>query len=401
MKPLQINMERLKRNLLEVGSVANLGDKGYTRPAFSIAEKQALDWLKGKLSKLPLAVSQDKLGNVYGKWGDTEEAAVSFGSHLDTVPEGGLYDGALGVIVGLECLQTLVEHGFEPETPLELVAFVGEEANPLGGTFGSRAVAGLIAQSEEFNKKLNQFDFTWNDYLSVRRSSNNFRCFLELHIEQGSVLETAERKIGIVTSIAGILRLFVTIHGRASHSGTTPMYLRQDALLDASKLIQEVNKLAVGAESDIVATVGEIGISPNLANVVPGEAELMIEIRGSQWNEMKGIEESIRKWASEHIHADISVVVEKHPNSLSPPIQKRIEKVCNDGNVPYQYMLSGANHDANSLTALTDVGMIFVPSKEGISHHPDEFTSWEDIEIGANVMLQTIQELSKMYAEVK
>jgi hydantoinase/carbamoylase family amidase len=401
MRPLQVNIERLKRNLLELGSIANLGEKGYTRPAFSMAEKQALDWLQGKLDHLPLVVSQDRLGNVYGKWGEKEEASVLVGSHLDTVPEGGLFDGALGVVVGLECLQTLVENGYEPETPLELVAFVGEEANPLGGTFGSRAVAGLIPHSEGFEKKLAQFDFTWEDCLSVRRSSNDFRCFLELHIEQGAVLETKERKIGIVTSVAGILRLFVTVHGRASHSGTTPMHLRQDALLDASLLIQAVNKFAVSAKSDIVATVGEFAISPNLANVVPGEAELMIEIRGSDWNEMKGIEESIRNWTRETIKADISVVVEKHPNSLSTSIQKSIEKVCNDKNVPYHYMFSGANHDANSLTALTDVGMIFFPSKDGISHHPDEFTSWEDIEIGANVMLQTIQELSKIYTKVK
>src|SRR3954471_5564442 len=132
MRPLQINSDRLKNNLLELGSVANRGEKGYTRPAFSSAEKQALDWIKGKLATLPLVVSQDRLGNVYGKWGDTDEAAVSFGSHLDTVPEGGLYDGALGVVIGLECLQTLIEHGFEPVVPLELAAFVGEEANPLG-----------------------------------------------------------------------------------------------------------------------------------------------------------------------------------------------------------------------------------------------------------------------------
>jgi hydantoinase/carbamoylase family amidase len=400
-RPLQVNLDRLKNNLLELGSNANLGEKGYTRPAFSPAEKQALDWLKGRLANLPLTISQDQLGNVYGKWGDREEAAVSFGSHLDTVPEGGLYDGALGVVIGLECLQTLVEHGYEPEVPLELVAFVGEEANPLGGTFGSRAVSGLIAPSEDFDKKLKQFDFIWEDCLSVRRTSDDFRCFLELHIEQGAVLETNQKKIGIVTAIAGILRLFVTIHGRASHSGTTPMPLRKDALLGASQLIQEVNRLAVEAQSDIVATVGEIGITPNLANVVPGEAELMIEIRGSDWNEMKNIEGSIRIWARENIDAEISIAVEKHPNSLSKSIQESIENVCKEENVPYQYMFSGANHDANSLTALTDVGMIFVPSKDGISHHPDEFTSWEDIEIGANIMLQTIQELAKIYTKVR
>ena len=231
MSHLQINLERLKTNLLEMGLVANAGEKGYTRSAFFTEEKQALDWLKGKLSDLPLVVSQDKLGNVYGKWGDLEKGAVAFGSHLDTVPEGGLYDGALGVVIGLECLQTLVESGYEPEVPLELMAFVGEEANPLGGTFGSRAVAGLLSNSEEFEKKLAEFEINWNDCISVRHTSKDYRCFFELHIEQGAVLENNQKEIGIVTAIAGILRLFVTVHGRASHSGTTPMGLRKDALL--------------------------------------------------------------------------------------------------------------------------------------------------------------------------
>ncbi|WP_103106943.1 Zn-dependent hydrolase [Brevibacillus reuszeri] len=400
MKTTRINLERLKKNLLEVGAVANAGHKGYTRLAYSPEEKQALDWLQEKMKALSLTVSQDRLGNVTGRWGEADKPAIAFGSHLDTVPNGGLYDGALGVIVGLECLETMKEAGVLPEVPLELTAFVGEEANLLGGTFGSRAIAGLVERSEDFENKLRQLDFTWEDVQASKRSKDDYHCYLELHIEQGALLETNQKQIGIVTAIAGILRLAVQVAGRASHSGTTPMHLRQDALLDASRLIQEVNRLAVAANSDIVATVGEISISPNLANVVPGQADLMIEIRGSSWAEMKGIEEQIRTWAHDNIDASISVAVEKQPMSLPASIQACIDEACQKQDRSYQYMFSGANHDANSMTALADVGMIFVPSKDGVSHHPDEYTSWDDIEAGANVMLETLQLLIEKYRQV-
>lgn len=399
MKTTRINLERLKKNLLEVGTVANAGSEGYTRLAYSPEEKQALNWLQEKMKALSLTVSQDRVGNVTGRWGETSKPAIAFGSHLDTVPNGGLYDGALGVIVGLECLETLQEAGMTPEVPLELTAFVGEEANLLGGTFGSRAMAGSAKQSEDFEYKLRQHDFTWEDVQSAKRSKEDYHCYLELHIEQGALLETNEKQIGIVTAIAGILRLAVQVKGRASHSGTTPMHLREDALLDAARLIQEVNRLAVAANSDIVATMGEIAISPNLANVVPGQADLMIEIRGSSWDEMKGIEEQIRSWAKANINAELSVAVEKHPMSLPGSIQACIDAACQKQGVSYQYMFSGANHDANSMTALADVGMIFVPSKDGVSHHPDEYTSWEDIEVGANVMLETLQNLIEKYRQ--
>lgn len=397
MGQMKINLERVKNNLLAVGAVANAGERGYTRVAYSPEENKALDWLKTKLTDQSLTVMQDRVGNVFGRWGESGKPAISFGSHLDTVPEGGLYDGALGVIVGLECLETLHENGLEPEVPLELIAFVGEEANVLGGTFGSRAVAGLVKQSEDFDRKLTELDFSWDDVQAVKRGKEDYHCYVELHIEQGALLETNEKKIGIVTAIAGILRLSVKVVGRASHSGTTPMHLRKDALLDASRLIQEVNRLAVAAQSDIVATVGEIAISPNLANVVPGQADLMIEIRGSSWEEMKSIEEQIRRWASANIEAQIDIAVEKHPQSLPQSIQACIDRASQMQGESYQYMFSGANHDANSMTALTDVGMIFVPSKDGISHHPEEYTSWEDIEAGANVMLETLQLLIAKY----
>ncbi|KQL48300.1 hypothetical protein AN963_00295 [Brevibacillus choshinensis] len=397
MQDLRINLDRVKKNLQTVGLVANSGQRGYTRLAYSQEEKKALHWLKRELSQLPVTVCEDNIGNVFGRWGDVNRPAIAFGSHLDTVPEGGLFDGALGVIIGLECLHTLIENQYKPEVPLELICFVGEEANPLGGTFGSRAVTGLLEYSKELELKLKKVGYTWEDVVASKRTSNDYRCFLELHIEQGGVLETNDKKIGVVTSIAGIRRLFVQVHGRASHSGTTPMSLRKDALVDASRLVQKVNELAVQAKGDIVATVGELSVFPNLANVVPGEAELMIEIRGSKLDEMMTLERSIRDWIDKNMDAEISVAVQKDPSQISDTIQSCIEEICRSSHIPSQSMFSGANHDANAMNTITDVGMIFVPSKDGISHHPDEFTSWEDIEVGGNVMLKTLQSLTRKY----
>ena len=392
MQNVRINIERLKKNLVEVNHVANGGSVGYTRLAFSKEEKAALDWLQGKLQQLNVEIQVDRIGNVFGRSGSKSERAIAFGSHLDTVQNGGFYDGSLGVVIGLECLQTILENGGS-SFPIELVCFVAEEAYILGGTFGSRAVAGSIPYTDKFNCKSEKLNYSWEETQAVKLSGDRWKSFLELHIEQGTVLEKSNKQIGIVTGIAGILRLSVTVKGRASHSGTTPMDSRQDALVDASTLILEVNRLANSMKSQIVATVGEINVRPNSANVVPDIAELTIEVRSEKWEEIQKFETEIRKFIKANLNASINIGVQKYPSKLSEFVQKNIEMSCQRLSIPYQHMVSGANHDANSLTALTDVGMIFVPSKGGVSHHHEEFTNWEDIEAGANVMLQTILNL--------
>lgn len=396
MGQLKINAQRLQANLISLGNIANGGAKGFTRLAYSAEEKAAAEWLKQKLASLPVVVTQDRVGNVSAKWGDREQPAIAFGSHLDTVPEGGLFDGALGVVIGLECLETLIEAGYSPVVPLELIGFIGEEANALGGTFGSRAMAGLLPDSAVFTQQLQQRGFSRDD-VAVTRSPDEFHAFLEIHIEQGPVLEAAKQSIGVVTAIAGILRLAVEVRGLASHSGTTPMHMRQDALLDAARLVQKVYEVAAATKGDVVATVGEIAIFPNLANVVPGSAHLTIEIRGQRWADMKQAAADIESWAAEQLTASFRVAVEKHPITLDRGLGEQITNVCIREDIPHMAMPSGANHDANSMSALTKVGMIFVPSKDGLSHHPDEYTAWEEIETGANVLLQTILSLSEQY----
>lgn len=394
MASLQINLDRIQQHFAELATI-NAGTEGYTRLAYSQEEKQAIAWLKEKLISLQIPVRQDAVGNLFARLGDPTKPAILIGSHLDTVPAGGLYDGALGVLTALECLAVLHEANFTPDIPIELVVFVGEEANPLGGTFGSRALAGLISSTEELLPKLAEHGYEWADVIDARCESADYVQYLELHIEQGSVLETNQKQIGVVTAIAGIYRMLVQVTGRASHSGTTPMSLRKDALVDASKLVQHVYQAALANQTELVATVGEISISPNLANVVPGEAELLIEIRGADWDQMLQFAQSVQNWADHEINAQFTPVVEKKPHQLNQQIRQTIRRACEQLEVSYQDIFSGANHDANSLATFTDVGMIFVPSKDGVSHHPDEFTSWDEIAIGAQVTLQTLQQLAK------
>ncbi|GAE27583.1 N-carbamoyl-L-amino acid hydrolase [Halalkalibacter wakoensis JCM 9140] len=389
MQSLRVNMTRLKSNLREVNELANAGSEGYTRLAFSQEEKMALHWLKQKLIDLNVDVECDSVGNVFGRAGTKKESVVGFGSHLDTVKNGGFLDGSLGVVVGLECLQSILENG-GGHLPLGLICFIAEEANVLGGTFGSRAVAGQILFTEEFDSKLKSLHFTKERITSAQAAPKRWKSFLELHIEQGTILEKNHNQVGIVTAIAGIMRLHVSVKGRASHSGTTPMEVRQDALVDAASLILEVNRIAKERGKKFVATVGKLTVYPNSANVVPGQVELIIEARSGDWIDLQRFEKEIRSFVEEQLQAVVTVEVEKKPSQLSAFVQNSIEESCKALALPYQRIVSGANHDANSLTKVTNVGMIFVPSINGISHHPEECTNWDDIEAGANVMLQTI-----------
>lgn len=390
MKPLSINLDRVQKHFEEIGRF-NSGANGYTRLAFSEEEIQVKKWLTEQLARLNIPYHIDGAKNVIARFGSKDGPCLAIGSHLDTVKEGGLYDGALGVLAGLEVIETFIENGVEPHVPIELICFTGEEANPLGGTFGSRAMAGFIQPTPSYEELLKQWGFSPHELLQAKRKKEDFRAFLELHIEQGEVLEKNEEEIGIVTSIAGMIRLQVKIKGRASHSGTTPMHLRKDALLDAANLITKINRIVKKYGDKMVATVGEISIFPNMANVVPGEAELLVEIRGSEIQDMHAVRDEIYKWIQRNISdSEITLIVEKEPNNMAEEMQLVIKEACLSRDYSYRFMLSGANHDANAMTALTRVGMIFVPSLQGISHHPEEYTSWEEIERGIYTLLETV-----------
>lgn len=392
---IKINEERCLNYLDEIKLlIPGAGNEaGYTRLAFSDDEKAAHEWLINKLLQIGCTVRQDSVGNIIGRYGAYQKPVIAIGSHLDTVPEGGLFDGTLGIIGGLEVLSIIIEQELFPEETVELICFTGEETNPLGGTFGSRAMAGQIMEEDPLvNSAANRW-FTFEEIKKAKRTPEEFQAFLELHIEQGSLLEREQKNIGIPGSIAGIKRFGVTVTGETGHAGTIPMRYRKDALVNAAKAIEMIYELALKSNDKIVATVGEIHVSPNSPSAVPGRADFVIEFRGTGKNEIDDFQMELLDWFKKRDEYAVVSLVEKAPSELSPKIQKRIELACERRQLSFLNMFSGANHDSSAMSKLTDAGMVFVPSKNGISHHPDEYSSKEDVCRGIQVLLDTVLDL--------
>ncbi|MEK4423747.1 Zn-dependent hydrolase [Solibacillus sp. FSL K6-1523] len=391
-----ICIERIQADLEEMAQLFNSDSIGYNRIAFSKEEDGALEWLRKKLEDLNVTVKQDAVGNIFGRIGSINEPSIAIGSHLDTVIHGGLFDGALGVVTGIEILRVIQEKNIQLESPVELIAFRAEEANPLGGTFGSRALVGQLNITPEVEDKLSLVGLTKEDCLSSLQNRHLYKQFIELHIEQGAVLEENQQKIGIATGIAGILRIESIFKGEARHAGTTPMNQRKDALIDAAKFILFAEKTVADFDSQMVVTIGELELQPNLASVVPDFVKLTIEIRAMDWEKMKAFQKALQLFASNSkFNVSFKETVEKHPNYLNAQIQEQIEKICIENQIPYRHMMSGANHDCKSMATIVPAALLFIPSKDGISHHPDEFSSWEDVEIGAQVFLETVLQLTR------
>lgn len=378
--------------LEEVNRISAEGE-GVTRLAYTAEEDAALDWFVETCDAHSIETRRDAMGNVFGTVGNSSGGGgILIGSHLDTVKEGGKYDGALGVVAGLEVLMALKENGERLNRPVTVVAFRGEEANILGGTFGSRAFCGLIEFDDAFMKKLEQTPFTEQE---VRESAGyeDYSDFLELHIEQGKSLEKSGTQVGIVDAIAGIRRLNVTVHGEAAHSGTLAMSERDDALTHAAKLLLEFENIVNSFGAPYVGTVGTLSVHPNLANVVPGRVDFVLEVRGTDIETMRRITKQFTEYAEAGYNVTISENVEKHPSDLSEAIIEYGKSVCWEAGITYEVMISGANHDANSLSSVMNSGLIFIPCLNGVSHNPSEYAAPEDIVTGAEVLLGTVMKL--------
>ncbi|MFK8042751.1 Zn-dependent hydrolase, partial [Congregibacter sp.] len=376
---------------------------GVSRVAFSDADLEGRAWLKDQMESLGLTVRTDIAGNIIGRRAgmNNDLAPILFGSHIDSVPGGGNYDGQVGVVGALEVLELLNEGGITTKHPLEVVSFTDEE----GGLVGSRAMIGKL--TEEAMDVVSSSGFTIRDGMSrvggdaariaeAARSSESLTAFLELHIEQGGILEQKELQIGVVQGIVGIRQWDVTIDGVANHGGTTPMRQRNDALVAASKMVIATNSIATELEGRQVATVGRIQAFPGAPNVVPGKVAMSLEIRDLDAEKMQQVFELIEAQAQDIAKAsDVSVSFEER-DVASPPaltdirIRDLIAESTEALGYSYQRMPSGAGHDAQDLAKITPTGMIFVPSKGGISHSPYEYTSPEDMANGASVLFHTV-----------
>ncbi len=409
---ITINKERLLHDLNAVSKIG-LGDHGsVTRLVFSIKELRSRQLLIHLMTQAGLKIHIDRIGNIFGRWNgaNPKAPAVLAGSHLDTVVQGGKFDGPVGVIGALEAVRTLKENKVPLPSPVEVVCFVGEESSRFGfSTLGSSLVAGVVqikdlanavdAHGTKLEDILSSMGIYRDNLASIKRDPQTVKAYLELHIEQGPILETKNKKIGIVTSIAAPTRFKVVYTGQADHSGTTPMEMRKDALVAAAHLIAYIEEVC-SAHSQIdqgrvVGTVGAMKIEPGVINAIPGKAELSVDIRSISAGAKEQVARLVKERAQEiarrrGIAVEILPIREEEPVPLDASLLPLIKEICEEKEIPYEIMPSGAGHDAMQMAKITRAGMIFVPSKKGISHNPMEWTEPEDICLGSQILLETI-----------
>jgi len=391
---LKVNSKRLKENIIEIGEIGKTSLGGITREAYSNEYFEALNKLKELMEEQGLEVKVDKVGNLFGRReGSKDLPTIMVGSHLDTVKNGGLLDGNLGVMSALECIYVLNENKIITNHPIEIVAFNAEEGSEMGGTFGSRVMIGRQNIKEEgLSQKLAKYNMTLTNIEESVKDPREIKAFLELHIEQGGNLDSKNIPIGVVNGIVGITRYKLTVKGEANHSGTTPMNHRKDALTMAAKLILKIDEISKAMGAPFVSTIGFIKANPGSVNVIPGEVEFILEMRDLDRKKIDTVIKKIKDYTKTVMDYEFifELLIDKPPIRTNEDITKFIEQVCVYKGIKYEVMTSGAGHDAKEIANKVPTGMIFVPSKGGKSHCPDEFTEWEDISLGTDVLLESI-----------
>jgi beta-ureidopropionase / N-carbamoyl-L-amino-acid hydrolase len=405
---LKVNEQRIVNRILELAKFGrDEKGRGY-RVAYTKGDIEGRNWFMSLMKNAGLDPTIDAAGNIIGKRKGKNPSLkpIAFGSHIDMVPDGGNYDGTLGSISALEVIEILNENNVVTEHPLEVIIFANEE----GGTIGSMAMVGNL--TAEGLRQKSQSGLTHAEGIkaiggnpdtiqSCVRKKGDIKAFLELHIEQGGILEKEKIQIGVVEGIVGIVHWEVTVEGFANHAGTTPMNMRQDALLSASKFIIAVNEVANSVKGNHVGTVGKIAIQPGAYNVIPGKAILGLEIRDLSADKIEMLFGEMEKRAATiATQTKTKISFERQANESKPAItnktlQDTINKSAKALGFTTKFMQSGAGHDSQEIAFIAPVAMIFIPSVGGISHSPKEFSTAVDMANGANVLLQTILAVDK------
>lgn len=389
-----IDKQRLYEELKELGEIGFQQDAGTTRTAYSQAFFQGRDYVQNRMKEAGLKTEIDSIGNLTGLWEGERQGGkkILVGSHIDSVPGGGIFDGCLGVLSAVECVRALKREGFQPFFPIEIVAFIEEEGNAIGGTFGSRCFTGG-AVTEEEREKAKKFGVNAEDIRQAARKPEDYQAYLELHIEQGGILEAEEKEIGIVEGIVGIARYHGTVLGEANHAGTTPMELRDDAMMKSVEILQDLYHSVLKRKNGMVCTVGDFHIPKPAANVIPGQTEFLLEGRYRQLEVLSAfIEEWKRKYEEEGLKLEL--FLQQKETLMDKEMLFLWEKICQREGLTWKSMYSGAGHDAMNLAGFTATGMIFIPSKGGISHSIKENSSMEEVAKGTQVLYQMIKELA-------
>lgn len=408
LEKLLINGDRLNQTIADLAQIGRLPDGGVRRIAYSPEDIEARHLVQQWMKAAGMTIRIDAAGNIIGRYPgkDSDAPALATGSHIDTVPCGGHYDGSYGVLAGIEVVRTLQENQILLAHPLEVIVFTDEE----GSMIGSKAISGKIVNDPNYYRRPNGTDIetclrriggNWSNITQARRYPQELAAFVELHVEQGPILESMGKQIGVVEGVVGQRRFNITVKGSANHAGTTPMHLRQDALVAAAKVVLAVNQIA-HTPGQQVATVGKMDVFPNAANVVPGWIEMSLDIRDLSNLHIDSLLNQLRLHLEE-IAVETNTQIRLNPCLYNEPalaeahIQNAITKVCEDLKLSYTHLPSRASHDAQELAQITDMGMIFVPSESGVSHDATEYTSPEQCIQGAIVLLGTLLELDHHY----
>ena len=404
----RVNGDRLNRHLAELARFGANPQGGVTRVAYSDADKQAREYVMGLMREARLTPTIDTAGNIIASRAGTDpnRKPILFGSHIDSVPEGGSYDGNVGSMAAIEVAQTLGEHGMTTRHPLQVTIWQNEE----GGLYGSRAVSGQLTQAELSNvsnsgKTIAEgIAFLGGDVARIaeaRRQRGDIAGYLELHIEQGGTLEREHIDIGVVEGIVGIKQWEVTVTGFANHAGTTPMDQRHDALLAASRFVEAVNRIVTGMPGRQVGTVGRLQAFPGAPNVIPGRVVCTLELRDLDAAKIDALHEAIvaestRIGAQNGTTFAFRMLHENVPAPSDPRVRALIAAAARELGLTTKVMPSGAGHDAQAMATLGPMGMIFIPSIGGISHAPKELSLPNDIVNGANVLLGALLRMDQM-----
>lgn len=405
-----VNGLRLNRSIAQLAQIGKLPNGGVSRVAFSPEDLLARQLVQSWMIEAGMTVRIDAAGNIIGTYAGVQAGvgALATGSHIDTVPVAGRYDGVLGVLAGIEVVRVLQENSIRLNHPLEVIVFTDEESSVIG----CKAMAGTLVKDLDYYRRsdgtsmqtcLERIGGDWTKIATARRQAGEIAAFVELHVEQGGVLESTGDLIGVVKGIVGQYRYVVSVTGRPNHAGTTPMHLRKDALVAASQIVLAVNGLATVIPGEAVATVGSFNVSPNATNIVPGKVDLSIDLRDLSQTHLDHLVRKLDLQLTEIAAATQTEIVMNQtlhvmPTLAEEKIQDAIAAACQQLGLSYTYLPSRAGHDAQEIGRFADMGMIFVPSLAGVSHAEDEYTSPEQCTQGTDVLLQTFLSLDQLYS---
>lgn len=409
---MHINSTRLLREIERYSQYGADPTGGITRPSFSDADLQVRKLLIDQLESMGLLVEVDPIGNIWGTYKGTgrKVGSIVIGSHLDTVPNGGKFDGAMGVLLAKELVQTVQECGVRLDHDLEIVSFTGEESSEYGtSTLGSRAFVGLVTASAVAELRDPRGHRLEDAIASVGGNTALFdlfqhkrqgkKVFIEPHIEQGKILEEGRFSVGIVNRMAGIFRSQITVVGQANHSGTTRMKGRKDALVAASEMVLAVHRICSGC-TGLVGTVGKLNVFPNAVNVIPGRVEFVVEIRAPVRSALETVRSQMwSEWSEicrrQGTGIQEKVLLDEEPIQFDSDVVRALESSAESLSEPTTVLTSMAVHDAGHMSRISKAGMLFVRSVGGRSHCPEEYSLPEDIEKAGNILLHAVMRLDR------